>query len=76
LAQCRAKGYAVDPGELAAGITAVSAPFFGPGGDVIGCLILVGVISEEEVDFHGRMVVEGANKITRASGGSLSPPES
>jgi DNA-binding IclR family transcriptional regulator len=75
LNECRQKGYAVDLGELEAGITAISAPISGPGEHLIGCLILVGLISEEEVDADGRMVVEGAIKITRAAGGSLHTPE-
>ena len=74
LAECRKKGYAMDKGELETGITAVSSPISGPGGNLTGCLILVGLIAKEEAERHGVMVAEAAQKITRSCGGTLQTP--
>lgn len=70
LERCRQKGYAVDPGELQPGITAISAPIAGLSGRIIGCIILVGIYAEENVEQYGPLVAEASRKIVQASGGT------
>ena len=74
LARCRQEGFAVDFGELQAGITAISAPVAGPGGRLTGCIILVGLFSEEDVKQLGPQVVQSAGRITQSTGGSPLKP--
>lgn len=69
LENCRQLGYAVDYGELQSGVTAVSAPVTGPGGRIVGCVILVGIYAGDRVDRYGPGVVEASRKIELASGG-------
>lgn len=69
LENCRKIGYAVDSGELQPGVTAISAPVAGPGGHIVGCVILVGIYAENKVDQYGPRVAEASRKIEQASGG-------
>ncbi|MBU1741078.1 MAG: IclR family transcriptional regulator, partial [Proteobacteria bacterium] len=54
LAECRDRGFATDAGGLQPGVNAVSAPVFGPGNVVIGCLILIGTFPKNLMDRYGR----------------------
>ncbi len=68
LAECRRVGFAKDPGEVNPGINAVSAPLFGTGGKLIGCLILVGTFALSLLDKYGPRVAEAARQLSRKLG--------
>jgi DNA-binding IclR family transcriptional regulator len=64
LAQCRNLGFAADLGQLQSGINAVSAPVFGFGGKILGCVILFGTFSEDFVPRYGNQVANVASEIS------------
>ena len=71
LAQCRETGYAADRGDLQQGINAVSSPVFGPGGGILGPLVLMGTFREDLIDDFGRRVAKLARRISMALGGEV-----
>ena len=63
----REQGYAIDVDEFQEGISAVSAPVFGPEGQVFGTLSLVGPtfrMTKEKMDRYGRKCVTTAAQLT------------
>ena len=68
LASVRELGYAVDNEEFSAGIRCVSAPIWGPDHEVIGAISIAGPslrFTEREIKKYARLVVQGAQEITR-----------
>ncbi len=68
LAECRKSGFAIDKGGLQPGINAVSAPVFGSGDRMIGCLIVIGTFSDNKMQEYGPKVVRAAMKISSQLG--------
>ena len=68
LSSIRETGYASDLGEFAKGINAVAAPVFGPGGQVIGVLLLFGTFSEDKTEKYGRKAASIAQRISQKLG--------
>lgn len=69
LAECRAKGYAKDAGELGQGLNAVASPVLGPGGRPVGVLFITGTFPEEKMDELGDAVALCGNQASRLLGG-------
>ena len=68
IAKCRMNGYSQDTGSLQAGISAVSAPVFGPNRKIIGSLILTGVFPERAMEVFGPKAATAARQISAALG--------
>jgi DNA-binding IclR family transcriptional regulator len=66
--KCRTCGFSSDLGGLQPGINAVSAPVFGPKGQIVGCLILMGPFPESLVEENGPKTAEMASRISSALG--------
>ena len=64
----RELGYASDLGEFAKGINAVASPVFGPGGQVVGVLLLFGTFSDDKVEKFGRKTAAIARQISQKLG--------
>jgi DNA-binding IclR family transcriptional regulator len=71
LAECRKKGFAVDPGKMQRGINAVASPAFGPGGKVIGSIVLLGTFPKNLMQQYGSAVARAAEDFSEAIGGSV-----
>lgn len=71
LEKCREQGFSQDIGGLQTGINAVSAPIFGPQQKMIGCIILMGVFSEELISEIGEKTAETANRVSSALGSGM-----
>jgi DNA-binding IclR family transcriptional regulator len=71
LSRCRELGFARDVGEVTVGVNAVSAPVFGVGEKIIGCLILFGTFPVQMVDAFGRKVAEVARQVSYKIGADL-----
>ena len=74
--ECRVSGFSRDLGGLQPGINAVSAPVFGPKGQIVGCLILMGPFPEALVEENGRKTAEMASRISSALGANTAGPVS
>jgi IclR family acetate operon transcriptional repressor len=61
----RARGYAIEDGELKDGVRAVAAPVFSPRGEAVAALGVSG-LEEEDVDDHAGRVVELARELSAA----------
>jgi DNA-binding IclR family transcriptional regulator len=70
LDECRETGFAVDLGDMKAGIHAVASPVFGPGGKLIGSLAVVGTFPPEMVQKHGSEVAGAAGELSELIGGN------
>jgi len=73
LATCREVGFAVDLGEMKAGIHAVASPVFGPSGKLIGSLVVLGTFPKESAAGYGAEVAEAAREFSESIGGSHDP---
>lgn len=71
LAQCRRDGFALDLGEMKAGINSVSAVVFGPGETPIGYIALIGLFSVEVARTSGPQVSTAANSLSRLLGARI-----
>ncbi len=71
LAECRRFGFAQDKGGLQPGINAVSAPVFGAGDRMVGCLIVIGTFPDTMMPKHGRNVARVARKISVRLGAQI-----
>ncbi|WP_025321218.1 IclR family transcriptional regulator [Deferrisoma camini] len=71
LDECCRKGFAVDPGRVHPGVSAVAAPVFGAGETPIGCVIVVGTFPPESAEAHGPRVAETAREVSRVLGPTL-----
>ncbi len=71
LDECRKAGFAYDLGELQPGVAAVSAPVFGPGRRVVGCVILIGTFPHELVREYGPKARDCATKISAGLGADV-----
>lgn len=71
LERCRDRGFSQDIGGLQTGINAVSAPIFGPQRKMIGCIILMGVFSEERIATMGEKTAEAAREVSSALGSGM-----
>ncbi len=70
LAECRAKGYAKDAGELAPGLNAVASPVLGPGDRPVGVLFITGTFPEERMDDYGAVVALAGRRASLLLGGA------
>jgi IclR family transcriptional regulator, acetate operon repressor len=61
-------GFAKDFGEFAKGISAVAAPVFGPGKQLIGVLLLFGTFPEERGETYGRRISDTAKRLSEKLG--------
>lgn len=68
IATCKDFGFAQDVGEVAPGVTMVSAPVFGLHEKIIGCIILVGTFAEDRIAEYGRRVAGTARQVSHQFG--------
>ena len=71
LSRCRELGFAKDAGEVTEGVNVVSAPIFGEGERLIGCLILFGTFPVKMIDTFGKKVAEAARQVSYKVGADL-----
>ncbi len=71
LEQCRRDGFAVDMGELNAGINAVAAPVFGAQEKLSGSIFIVGTFQEIQVGEYGPRVADYARQISYLLGADV-----
>jgi DNA-binding IclR family transcriptional regulator len=72
LEECRRKWYATsDIGEITPGISAVSAPVFGPNKKVIGCVTLLGAFPSNMAEELGAKTSYTGRQISRRLGADL-----
>jgi DNA-binding IclR family transcriptional regulator len=71
IAACRRSGFAWDVGEVTPGVSVVSAPVFGLGEKVIGCIILIGTFTEAVIEEFGLKVAGIARQISHKLGASI-----
>lgn len=68
LATVRENGYAYDQGILLPGITAISSPVFEKQGEIIACVLLLGVFPDPGKTNYGIKVREAAKRISEVFG--------
>lgn len=71
LAQCRRDGFALDLGEMKAGLNSVSAVVFGPGEAPIGYIALIGLFSIDDTRTSGPLVSAAAKTLSRQLGAQI-----
>ncbi len=71
LERCRREGYAVDLGEVRAGLNAVAAPVFGLNGVPFGYIMVIGVFSAEAAREYGPRVAEAGRALSRQLGAKI-----
>ena len=71
MAQCRAQGFAQDAGEITPGVNVVSAPVFGVGDRIVGCVILIGTFPASQVREYGPKAANAAKQISRKLGANV-----
>ena len=71
LEKCRTQGFSKDIGGLQPGINAVSGPIFGPQQRLIGCIILMGTYSKDEVEKNGHITAKTARQMSLALGADI-----
>jgi DNA-binding IclR family transcriptional regulator len=71
LARCRQTGFAVDPGDMQAGIHAVASPLFDRGERVIGSILVVGTFPLEMSETYGFRVARAARELSESMGRSF-----
>jgi DNA-binding IclR family transcriptional regulator len=71
LARCKKSGYAIDPGELQAGINAVSSPVFGVDGNIVGCVTLIGTFPQSLLDKYGKKTAGIARQVSHKFGADV-----
>ena len=69
LIACRKTGFAVDPGNMKTGIRAAAAPVFGPGGKLIGSILVMGTYPRQFSERYGATVAQAARGFSEAIGG-------
>lgn len=75
LARLRERGYAIDDQESAEGVRGIAAPIFGPDGEVLAALALVGPAFRFSLSAVNKVVADlraTADQLTQATGGRLS----
>ncbi|MFC1868402.1 IclR family transcriptional regulator [Thermodesulfobacteriota bacterium] len=70
--RCKELGFARDIGEVAPGVNVVSAPVFGLGEKLIGCVILFGTFPVKMIESFGRNVVKVAKQVSYKIGADMS----
>jgi DNA-binding IclR family transcriptional regulator len=68
LEKCRESGFACDMGMVTPGVTIISSPVFGPGENLIGCVMAIGTCSEDKVREVGPKVANTARLISQRLG--------
>jgi DNA-binding IclR family transcriptional regulator len=68
LAAVRENGYAYDQGILLPGITAISSPVFEKNGEIVACVLLLGVFQDTGKTDYGIKVREAAKRISEVFG--------
>ncbi len=71
LKKCRQLGFAQDMGEITPGVNIVSAPVFGIGEEIVGCVILIGNFPESLIGKYGPRTVDVARQISYKLGADL-----
>lgn len=77
LAQARERGFAVDDEEKNAGMRCIAAPVFDMNGEAVAGISVSGPtsrVTSDEITRLGRPVIEAAQELTQAIGGSASQP--
>jgi IclR family transcriptional regulator, KDG regulon repressor len=64
LTRCRELGFARDVGEVTPGVNVVSAPVFGVGEKLIGCITLFGTFPQRLIDVFGPKVAEVGRQVS------------
>jgi DNA-binding IclR family transcriptional regulator len=68
LTAVRENGYAYDHGILLPGITAISSPVFEKNGEIVACVLLLGVFQDTGTTNYGIKVREAAKRISEVFG--------
>ena len=67
----RQRGYVIDKSEQYPGITAISSPIFKRGGEIVGCVLLLGVFPHSEKTDFGVKVLNAAKRVSEAFGADI-----
>ena len=68
LAQCRESGFAIDMGDLNAGINVIASPLFDSQGSPLGSVFIMGTFSESYIREYGAIVAETARRFSAMFG--------
>ena len=71
MSDCRKYGYAVDNGEVTAGITAVSAPVFNHHNQVTAAIVIVGTFTADKFQRLGEKTAAAAKIISKKAGAQI-----
>jgi DNA-binding IclR family transcriptional regulator len=71
LDDCRRSGLAVEPGDMGAGINAVGSPASGPGGKLLGAIVVIGTFPEDAVEQYGGKVAKAQGSFRNQSVGRV-----
>lgn len=71
LEDCRKNGYAVDNGEVTAGVTAVSAPVFNHNNQVTAAIVLVGTFKADKFKQLGEKTSATARTVSQKAGAQI-----
>jgi DNA-binding IclR family transcriptional regulator len=69
LAECRARGFATDLGDMKQGIHAVASPVFGLGGKLVGSVAVMGTFPADTASTFGLEVARAARELSKSIGG-------
>ena len=74
--RCRQTGFAVDLGEMKAGIHAVASPVFGAGGKLVGSIVVMGTFPRHFSERYGILVGKIGRSFSETIGGMVQNPYS
>jgi DNA-binding IclR family transcriptional regulator len=75
LAQCRREGFALDLGEMQAGLNAVAAPVLGPGETPVAYIVVLGLFPAEAARRFGPLVAHAGKALSRQLGAAIDGPQ-
>ncbi|MCJ7746795.1 MAG: hypothetical protein MUP27_03555 [Desulfobacterales bacterium] len=64
LTRCTHLGFGQDIGEITPGVNVVSAPVFGMGGRMIGCIFLIGTFPESMIEKYGPQIADITQQVS------------
>jgi len=71
LTRCRHLGFGQDIGEITPGVNVVSAPVFGMGGRMIGCIFLIGTFPESMIEKYGPQIAYITKQVSYKLGADI-----
>ncbi len=71
IAKCKRQGFAEDIGDVTPGVIVLSAPVFGIGEKMVGCVILIGTFEASKIQEYGPKVVCAAKQTSHKLGAKI-----